>query len=347
MGRRRMGWLLLGMLLFPWAVSLGWMRYVGAEPGMERAEVESAGGLSGPDEAAEPGGSDGAADAGERGGAAEAAVPRTRRICMERNGVSTYLELEDYLPGVVACQIPEGKEGEYSPETWRCQAVIARTYICRLMGSREEILEQELDLDYLGDYVRGIFANREAAVARLELAEAACRDTWGAVMKYGGDYILPLFHEESAGRTRPGAEQFPYLQPVDSGYGSGESPAREYQWDAGEFARRIGQIPGAEVPDPGQLSGQIQTLEKDSSGYLLKIQIGAKAYSGDEVQAALGLPSPYFRLEADNNTVRAVARGRGHGYGLSQNGADRMAKEGWGYEDILFYYFKDIDLIFE
>lgn len=338
MARRRIGWMALAMFFFPWALSLGWMQYTGQGPAAGDSQRESE---WNPDEA---GGDDSpevpAADQ-------DAAVPRLRRICMERNGTKTYLALEDYLPGVVACQIPEGKEQAYSPEVWKCQAVIARTYLYRLMGNREEILESELDLDYLGDYTRGIFADREAAVARLALAEAAVQDTAGEVMTYDNAYILPLFHEESAGRTRQGDEQFPYLQAVDSDSEGGEGQAQEYTWEAGEFARRIGQIPGAVPVEPDQLAGQIQTVARDGSGYLLSVQIGAKAYSGDEIQAALGLPSSYFSLEAKGGKVQAVVRGRGHGYGLSQNGAEQMAENGWGYQDILLYYFKNISIIFE
>ena len=73
----------------------------------------------------------------------------------------------------------------------------------------------------------------------------------------------------------------------------------------------------------------------------------ARTYTGDEVQAALGMPSTYFSLEVGEGKVTAVVRGRGHGYGLSQDGADYMAKNGWAWEDILYYYFKNIDLISE
>lgn len=327
MGRRRMGWVFLAAFLFPWVFSLGCMWYVGAEPGEQAAESR--------------------ADPENQTADDSRTAPGIRRIIMEQKGTKTYLELEDYLPGVVACQIPEGKEQVYSPETWKCQAVIARTYVYRLMGSREEILESELDLDYLGDYTRGIFADRDTAVARLELAEAAVQETKGQVMVFDNAYILPLFHEESAGRTRQGDEQFPYLQAVDSDSGSGEGQVQEYSWNTEEFVEKIRQIPGAVPVEPDQLAGQIQTVARDGSGYLLSVQIGAKTYSGDEIQTALGLPSSYFRLEAGDGKVRAAVRGRGHGYGFSQNGGDRMAKDGWGYEDILFYYFKNISIISE
>ena len=62
-------------------------------------------------------------------------------------GVRTYLSVEDYLPGVMVCQTGP----EMGMEALKCQAVIAPHLIYRQMGDREEIQEEELDLDYLGD----------------------------------------------------------------------------------------------------------------------------------------------------------------------------------------------------
>lgn len=376
------------LLLFPCVVSLVWMRREGVEVQRgrwadtvnERRNVEgNIGGTDGPgirengdifgnrtgsgtgdgdngvndetgfgtDEGAGLGSGNPDGTEGKPAGQEEK-VPRMRRINVKRGGIRTYVELEEYLPGVVACQIPEGKEYVYDPETWKCQAVIARTYISRLMDGREEILEEELDLGYPGTYSGGLFGKRDGAIRRLELAEQAVEATRGVVMKQDGVCILPLFHEMSAGRTRRGEEGFPYLQAVDSSQDTEEADYLQLmEWDAADFASRIGGIPGA-VPVPAdQLRGQIQTVAKDDSGYLLQIQIGARTYTGDEVQAALGMPSTYFSLEVGEGKVTAVVRGRGHGYGLSQDGADHMAHSGWKWEDILYYYFKNIDLITE
>lgn len=359
MGKRRILGVLGFLVLFPWVVSLAWMRQEGVglkgESGWE-PEVEMGSGSESGTRAdslglGEPGREGEGENPGESGETKEGdgqAAPRMRRINVKRGGIRTHVELEEYLPGVVACQIPEGKEYTYDPETWKCQAVIARTYICRLMDGRGEILEEELDLNYPGTYSGGLFGRRDGAVRRLELAEQAVEATRGMVMKQDGICILPLFHELSAGRTRRGDEVFPYLQAVDSSQDTKEPDCLQLmEWDAADFAGRISGIPGA-VPIAGdQLKGQIQTVARDESGYLTQIQIGARTYTGDEVQGALGMPSAYFSLEVGEGKVTAVVRGRGHGYGLSQNGADHMAKNGWKWEDILYYYYKNIDLIVE
>ncbi len=119
------------------------------------------------------------------------------------------------------------------------------------------------------------------------------------------------------------------------------------EWGRGEFAAAINQISDGSPVAPEQLPEQIQTVRRDDAGYMVEIKIGAKTYSGDQVQYALGLPSPCFSLEGDQDVIRARIRGKGHGYGLSQAGADSMAREGWGYEDILNHYYKNILLISE
>ena len=72
--------------------------------------------------------------------------------------------------------------------------------------------------------------------------------------------------------------------------------------------------------------------------------IGGRTYTGEELQDALGIPSPCFTLEGYEGKIRAVCRGIGHGYGLSQFGARKKAEEGWLAEDILQYFYKDANV---
>lgn len=371
---RRWGMIVTAMVLVPWVVTLFWIRASGivaeAKTSYEflsenlsenSSEYEAAAAGehgTGADEADGVGrtGIDAAGDqgpepaSGTQEGVTVGASPASRkRILMERDGIRTYMDLENYLPGVIACQIPAKEDGAaWDDEVWKCQAVIARTYICRLMEGRSEIYEEELDMDYLGENSDLRAGDRKDVMDKLEHAAQAAKATEGVVMKYEDRCILPLFHEMSAGRTRTGEEDFPYLVSVDSGQDTKHPEyIRRMEWTADDFAAKINQIPDAAPVSAAQIGGQIQTVQKDDAGYILQMKIGAKIYTGDDIQYALGLPSPCFRLEADGDMIRAVVRGRGHGYGLSQNGADCMAGEGWGYEDILNHYYKNISLIFE
>lgn len=332
MGRKWWKWLLLWLaaLMIPWMTAMLWIREAksGAEfdvesnvKSNEESNVESP--IT----------------------ASEVRVLSERRILMERDGVYTYMNLEDYLPGIILCQT--GPEMEL--EALKCQAVIARTYICRLMEGRNEIDEKELDLNYPGEYDRGILGSREsreAAIVALEQCEMAVRETAGVVMQYEGRCILPLFHKISAGRTRTGEADFPYLQMVESGRDvDAEGYLTEVSWNVGEFVEKIGAGDGGISAET--LSSQIQVVKKDDSGYISQIKIGAKTYSGEEVQYALGLPSSCYSIYVSQGKVCARVQGVGHGYGLSQAGACAMAKDGWGYEEILQYYYKNIYFLSE
>lgn len=285
----------------------------------------------------------------------------SRRIILERYGVRTYLSVEDYLPGVMVCQTGP----EMGMEALKCQAVIARTYIYRQMGDREEIQEEELDLDYLGDDTARAgntltVHQKEELAKRLEQCRQAAEATAGVVMKYEDRYILPLFHERSAGRTRTGEADYPYLQSVESRWDvedggaeirtadGDETGVSEVSFSFSEFAQRIKNFSDAPSLDPERLSSDIQIVKRDDAGYVLQIKIGPRTYTGDDVQYALDLPSSCFTIDTrTSGTITVTVKGRGHGYGLSQNGAQAMAEEGWSYSDILNYYYKNISLMTE
>lgn len=371
-------WLIIGVvfLLFPWLTSLVWMRAAGATAEQEtvgfaaevgnrvntaekprelaESEISEAGMTAGTDVVVGEKPGTGSAGTSDSGTATFDSSASDRRILVERQGIRTYMNLEDYLPGVIVCQT----EPDFQMEALKCQAVIARTYICRLMEERSEIHEEELDLDYLGELDKGIFQSpqkREQAAAALERCRQAVRETNGLTMQYENRYLLPLFHRMSAGRTRKGEADFPYLQAVESGW---DTKREDYltvtERSMKEFAADISRIPDTGQVQADQLAGQIQIVKKDDSGYVREIKIGARTYSGEEIQYALGLPSSCYSLElaesgnyVTGKKIRITTRGSGHGYGLSQAGADSMAAEGWRCEDILKYYYKNISLISE
>lgn len=361
---RKIVGILIALLLFPWLVSLAWSSSAKETGGKAKAQVQAEDepdGMDGDEKEGKPaGGQAEDAGAGDGGVMANAAVEKNpmpsgggedlapgsseRRILVERGGIQTYIELEDYLPGVIVCQISQ----ECSAEALKCQAVIARTYIYRLMDGRNEIWEEELDLDYLSENQKNIPWDKERTAQYLGQCRQAVADTSGVVMQYEGREILPLFHAVSAGRTREGDENYPYLKSVESRPDT-ERPdyLQTMEWGLPAFAGLVNGIPGAAEVSADELPAQIQTVKKDDAGYIIQIKVGAKTYTGEEIQYALGLPSSCFAFEGNQEGIRAIVKGIGHGFGLSQAGADAMAGEGWGYEDILNYYYKNISLISE
>lgn len=263
-----------------------------------------------------------------------------RRILLDRGDTPAYMGLEDYLPGVLAVQIPADRE----MEALKAQAVIARTYICSRMGEEREIPESALDLDYLDSGQLAELWGDQAAEYYGRLEQAA-EETAGTVITWEGELIEPLFHRVSAGSTRSGGEGYPYLEvaecPEDrlaDGYLQAVPFSRE------EFAERIREIPESGEVSAGDLPQGIQILRADGAGYVEEIQIGTGSYTGEEVQYALNLASPSFAVEEYDGGLRVITRGVGHGYGLSQQEAERMAENGSSAEEILQYFYKNISL---
>lgn len=252
------------------------------------------------------------------------------------------VDAEEYLIGVVGRQMP----ADYGAEALKAQAVVARTYIYKQMGDSVEIGEEELNLEYLEEKQLETMWGSDKFVEYYKNIQEAVEATSQMVMTYEGNLIDPLFHRASAGKTRAGDEYHPYLESVESlrdveaeGYLSMPS------WEPEAFVSAVNQITGDGDLTISQVPEGIQLIEKDGAGYVRTIQIGSHAYSGEEVQAALGLPSACFTLEGYEGRIRAVCKGIGHGYGMSQYGARVMAEEGRTAEEILSWYFKNIDLI--
>lgn len=274
-----------------------------------------------------------------------------RRILLDRSGGSYYMDMEEYLPGVIARQMPV----EFEPEALKAQAIIARTYICRQMeaaGEEEEIEESSLDMDYLeSDQLKRLWGSSRFPQYYQKL-ESAVKATSGMVMTYEGKCIEPMYCRAAAGMTRNGDFAHPYFQSLEcpndveaEGYMQILALSKE------DFAARINSIPqtssSSRQIDPSQIPDSIQIAARDEAGYIEELQIGGYSYTGEEVQYALGLQSAAFTLEPYEKQIRAASKGIGHGYGLSQWTANQKAKEGWKAEDILGYFYKNITLLSE
>ena len=75
-----------------------------------------------------------------------------------------------------------------------------------------------------------------------------------------------------------------------------------------------------------------------------KIKINGTTFNGTTVAGKLGIRSDYFNISRDNDTVLVTTKGYGHGVGMSQYGAEAMAKKGYTYDKILKHYYKDVDI---
>ena len=249
---------------------------------------------------------------------------------------------EEFLTGVVAAEIP----AEYGIETLKAQAVLARTYLYRLVDpGMENIREEELDMDCLSVRDMEKKWGKDHFEEYYEKVRRAVQETEGLVAEYGGELIEPFYCEAAAGKTRELAA-YPYLRSVES---PGDLSAGDFlcvqTFTEAELADKIGKIGG---PRPGAegIAGKIQIIERDDAGYVKRARIGDMDYTGDEVRDSLGLRSSCFHFSSADGKIRVSSKGIGSGYGLSQAGADAMEREqGSGFKELLKYYFQGIEVV--
>ncbi len=246
------------------------------------------------------------------------------------------VDLEEYAVGVAASQIP----GTYEKEAVKVQLILARTYLCKAMGEAERLEEAELSCTYLDRAGREKEWGKEYGAIE-EKFEAAAAETAGMVIRFEGGLADAMFHRASAGMTRDGGEAFPYLKSVD---GSRDVDMEDYvtirEYPEAELAGAITGIRGQSL-GAGEALG-LQIVSRDSAGYVTRVMAGTEEYTGEELAAALSLPSPAFSVSQTEKGLKFVVKGSGHGYGVSQWGANKMALEGKDAQTILNYYFQNI-----
>lgn len=225
-------------------------------------------------------------------------------VVAESSGTPDKIEL--LLPGILSTTIPN----DYEEEALKAQAVILRTM---LLGSGENDVEKA--------------AGKLKLTIRKEwdgVYEHAAKVTEGEVLFYENELARPAYHAVSTGRTRSFAEatgeEIPYLEAVDS------------SWDK--------ECSFYENLTPEESGWEITVIDRDSSGYVQKVRFGEEEMTGEEFRRRLSLPSADFSLSEKYGRRAILTRGVGHGLGMSQYGANEIAKEGYGYRKILQYYFK-------
>lgn len=248
--------------------------------------------------------------------------------------------LEEGLIGVLAKEIPLG----YHKEAMKAQAVIARTEAAAMGAEGEGLpgsMSQEEMLALWG---------QEGFEENYRILEEAVASTQGEILLYNGSPIQAAFHAVSAGKTRAAKEALqqedkPYLSQVDSGM---DIPSPDFLkvvfMEEEEFLNKLeGAFPGLAEAQGGILE-KVSVLERDSSDYVASMKVGGQTITGEEFRECLGLNSACYYIKEVENKIRIVTKGLGHGIGLSQYGANELAKEGKGYREILQYYYKDISI---
>ena len=276
------------------------------------------------------------------------------------------LPVETYLCGVVPSEMP----ASYELEALKAQAVCARSYAFRQMTSYG-YPEYEAHVNDSTDFQ--VYNNSE----RQENSTRAVAETEGQVVRYKGEIATTYYYSTSCGRTTsleawgtdPGGGGG-YLQSVEvyGEQGDYEKDLPWYRWTAqvpvqtlsalvsANTGVSVGTLSSVEVTKRGPGDVALQIVASGDAGSVtvdtenkIRGALGGSGYTitkndGSTSQSTALLPSAFFTIEKSGDTFVISGGGFGHGIGMSQNGANEMAKQGADYREILQMFYKDVEI---
>ncbi|QNK60471.1 stage II sporulation protein D [Paenibacillus sp. PAMC21692] len=268
----------------------------------------------------------------------------TVRVYLTGTGTVEKVPIETYVMGVLAGEMPI----DFELEALKAQAIAARTYIVRRLASGDnELASRGADVSdtvehqvYVSKKELGRRWEGEAEAENLAKLAQAVRETEGLVVTYEGEPIQAAFFSTSNGYTENSEEYWtmslPYLRSVDSPWDKSISPRYEQEetFELSRFYKLMGMKGKKAKGKPS-----IKLVDKTEGNRIKSISVNGTAFTGREVRERLGLASSQFSWKIGKEGITFTTYGFGHGVGMSQWGANGMAKEGRTAVDILLHYY--------
>ncbi len=263
----------------------------------------------------------------------------------QADGSVEELPMSEYLWGVVAAEMPAA----FEEEALKAQACAARTYTVRKQAAPSE---KHPEADVCADSsCCQAYIQRDAAEARWglnagtygEKITRAVAETDGLGILYAGEPIQAVFFSSAPGKTADAAEvwgsEVDYLKSVDSPEGD-EVPNYHSQLlvSPDEVKKQAASLcPDADLS--GEESGWFGRPVLNGAGMVDTITLGGAELTGRQVRSMFSLRSAAFTVTWDGEQFVFDVTGYGHGVGMSQYGANALAKEGKLFTDILTWYY--------
>lgn len=276
------------------------------------------------------------------------AQKKPTEIYLKNDGGILQIPLEEYLVSVVMSEMP----ASFAKEALKAQAVAARTFAAGMLSSQKHTdctlcsspsccqawnNEASLQKKYGDDY----------ADARV-LAAQAVEETKDQVLIYDGKLIEAVYYSCSGGSSEAAVavwgSDVPYLQSVPS---PGEENATKYRSEVrvpfAEFKRTLKQESGdvrfSVIPE-----NWIKNVRYTEGGGVESMTIGGVDFKGTKLRNLFSLNSTLFDLTVGNGEMVFSVKGYGHRVGMSQYGADAMARSGCDYREILGHYYTGVTI---
>lgn len=256
-----------------------------------------------------------------------------------KSGNIDVMPLEVYLIGVLAGEMPL----TFTDEALKAQAIASRTYALKKIenniNNTYDVVDTVQNQVYLDEkYLKNAWKTEyEKNIARLKKIVS---ETSGIYLTYNGKTIESFYFSTSSGLTENSEDIFgislPYLQNVKSSWDN-ISPVyiESKKFTMKDFCDLL------KISNDGYL--KIEIIKRTNAGSVKAILINEKEYIGAKLVSNLNLKSANFDIAISNGEVLVTTKGYGHGVGMSQYGAQAMSLLGYKYQEILKYYYKDVE----
>ena len=274
----------------------------------------------------------------------------TIKLLHEKTGEVEEVALDTYLCNVVSAEMP----ADFELEALKAQAIVARTYtIYKIQNKKHE----NADICDSSSCCQA-WISKEDRLAKWDEAvrdnnwqkiEQAVNDTKGKIITYEGKPINAFFHSNSGGKTEIpvnvwGGTGYPYLQVVET---AGEEGYSQYQSEAifsqEDLINKL-KTKYEDITIDFNNDEDLKVLDYTDSGRVKTVKFGNHEISGTETRTLLGLRSTNFEIIKENENIKFSVKGYGHGVGMSQTGADSLAKEGKNCEDIIKHFYVGVEI---
>ncbi len=274
----------------------------------------------------------------------------TISLLHKKTGEVEQVKLDDYLCNVVSAEMP----ATFEQEALKAQTIVARTYtIYKILNKKHDNADICDDSTCCQAWI-----SKEDRFTRWEENQResnwqkicnAVNDTSGKIITYENKPIDAFFHSNSGGITEVpvnvwGGTGYPYLQSVET---SGEDAYTQYSSEVvlsqEELINKLKEK-YTDISIDFANSDDIKILEYTESTRVKTVKFGNHEISGVEARTLFGLKSTNFEITMDGDNIKFSVKGYGHGVGMSQTGADSMAKQGKNAEDIIKHFYTGVEI---
>ncbi|MBW9146250.1 stage II sporulation protein D [Clostridium sp. CM027] len=273
------------------------------------------------------------------------------KVFMSKENNIKELSLEEYVTGVVAAEMP----ADFGIEALKSQAVAARTYaLAHVTEMGGTPCKNGNGADLCDTVHCQVYRTKEERIKEWgnsgeknwNKIKMAVKGTLGQVLTYNNNLVMePYYFATSSGKTENSEEVFsdsiPYLRSVES---PGEERAGSFKSSKilkyKDLSRIINKNYNNAKVTSTNIKKQITVIDRTEAGSVKSIKVGNITMTGSKFRTMLGLKSSNFEMKFNLNNIEIDCSGYGHGVGMSQWGADAMAKDGKTYIEILTHYYQ-------